>query len=327
MTILNFSDTGVVGILVSVLFGGWGVYLALRRTKYQASLTFVREQTVSLLDDFATRIPNLSVLYKDTPIDKSVVLLSGYLMNDGNIDITPQMTERPLACELPDGWSWLEFKLTGATEELNATGEIKSPQVLELNFGLFRRDEVFSFQALAVLSTDYAKKKPTALAKALRWSHRIASLGAVRTIKLPEEKSKRERWIRKGGFMLLASFYLFFGLSIATDIDTLIKLPYIAYESIENGKTSTVRLTPNQDGTTTVTDLATGKEQRLKLSQYTKGAMLKPIYQERRKPDNIMILFGLFLILMAFPLLYLAFGDDYKRFRFRRVIAVSARET
>lgn len=324
MTILNFSDTtlGVVGILVSGLFGVLGVYLALRRAKYPASLTFVREQTVSLLDDFATRIPNLSVLYKDTPIDKSVVLLSGYLMNDGNIDITPQMTERPLTCELPDGWSWLEFKLTGATEELNAFGEIKSPQVLELNFGLFRRDEVFSFQALAVLSTDYAKKKPTALAKALRWSHRIASLGAVRTIKLPKEKSK---WERYTAMLVAMPVAILLWLSVLSDL--IISPPYIAYESIENGKISTVRLTPNQDGTTTVIDLSTGKKQRLKLSQYTNGAVLKPIYQERRKPDNIMILSGLFL--MAFPAvcLALAFGDDYKRFRFRRVIAVSARGT
>jgi hypothetical protein len=113
----------------------------------------------------------LAVLYKDTPIDESIVLLSGYLVNDGNIDITPQMTERPLSCELPSGCSWLEFKLTGAAEALSATGEIKTPQVLDLQVGLFPRDEAFSFQALALVDVEYAKKKPTALAEALFDGH------------------------------------------------------------------------------------------------------------------------------------------------------------
>lgn len=330
MTTMTLSDTlSVAGILISVLFGVWGIYLSLRRAKYPASLTFVREQTVALLDDFATRIPNLSVLYKDTPVDKSVVLLSGYLVNDGNVDITPQMTERPLSCELPGGCSWLEFKLTGAAEALSATGNIKSPQTLELNFGLFRRDEAFSFQALALVGAEYAKKKPTALAEALRWSHRIAGLGAIKTTTLPEPetKSKKEQWTRKGVLMLMAAFYLFFGLSQATGLGPLGRAPSIAYERSEGGKTSTVRLTPNRDGSTTVTDLATGDERKWNLADYTSGATMKPIYQERREPEKPMVLTGLLTAIMSAFVVYMAFAKDYKRYRLRRVVAVAARET
>lgn len=326
MTTMTLSDTLSV---ISVLFGVFGIYVSLRRAKYSASLTFVREQTVALLDDFATRIPNLSVLYKDTPVDKSVVLLSGYLVNDGNVDITPQMTERPLSCELPSSCSWLEFKLTGAAEALSATGNINSPQTLELNFGLFRRDEAFSFQALALVGAEYAKKKPTALAEALRWSHRIAGLGAIKTTTLPEPetKSKKEQWTRKGVFMVMAAFYLFFGLSLATGLGPLGRAPSIAYERSEGGKTSTVRLTPNRDGTTTVTDLTTGDERKLNLADYTSGATMKPIHQERREPERIMVLTGLLTALLSAFLVYMAFAKDYKRYRLRRVVAVAARET
>ncbi len=330
MTTMTLSDAlSVAGILISVLFGVWGIYLSLRRAKYPASLTFVREQTVALLDDFATRIPNLSVLYKDTPVDKSVVLLSGYLVNDGNVDITPQMTERPLSCELPGSCSWLEFKLTGAAEALSATGNIKSPQTLELNFGLFRRDEAFSFQALALVGAEYAKKKPTALAEALRWSHRIAGLGAIKTTTLPEPetKSKKEQWSRKGVFIAIAAIYLFVGLSQATGLGPVGRAPSIAYERSEGGKTSTVRLTPNRDGTTTVTDLATGDERKLNLADYTSGATMKPIYQEKREPEKIMVLTGLLTALMSAFVVYMAFAKDYKRYRLRRVVAVAARET
>jgi hypothetical protein len=98
------------------------------------------------------------------------------------------------------------------------------------------------------------------------------------------------------------------------------------YECVENGKTSTVRLAPNQDGTTTVIDLATGKKQRLNLSQYTNGATLKPIYKERLEPDIIKISMGIINVLFSFFMIYMAFGNDYKRYRLRRVIAVAAKE-
>lgn len=329
MSIFTFSDAlSIAGILISVLFGAWGIYLSLRRAKYPASLTFVREQTVALLDDFATRIPNLAVLYKGTPIDKSVVLLSGYLVNDGSVDITPQMTERPLRCELPSGCSWLEFKLTGAAEALNATGEIMNPQALELSFGLFRRDEAFSFQALALVSVEYAKRKPTALAEALRWSHRIAGLGAIKTTMIPdpETKSKKARWIRKGIYILMAAFYLFFGLSVVTGIGSLGRVPSIAYERVENGKISTVKLTPNRDGTTTVIDLVTGEKKKISLAEYTNGATMKPIFQERREPEKLMIFMGLLTVIMSVLLMYMAFANDYKRYRLQRMVSAVARE-
>lgn len=103
--------------------------------------------------------------------------------------------------------------------------------------------------------------------------------------------------------------------------------PYIAYECVD-GKTSTVRLVPNIDGTTTVIDLSTGKKQRLNLAQYTNGAVLKPTYQEGHEPYNKINFFtGLFISISLVFMIYLAFSDDYKRYRLRRVIAVSARET
>lgn len=60
-SIMSLSDTlSVIAIAISVLFGVWGI-LAVRRAKYSASLTFVREQSVALLEDFARKIPHLSV--------------------------------------------------------------------------------------------------------------------------------------------------------------------------------------------------------------------------------------------------------------------------
>lgn len=127
--------------------------------------------------------------------------------------------------------------------------------------------------------------------------------------------------------MVVAAFYLLIGLSQVMGLGFFGSAPSLAYERSEGDKTSTVRLTPNQDGTTTVTDLATGEERKLNLADYTSGATMKPIYQVRRDPDKFMVLTGLLTTLASALLVYIAFAKDYKRYRLRRVVAVAARET
>jgi hypothetical protein len=128
-------------------------------------------------------------------------------------------------------------------------------------------------------------------------------------------------------YMAIALFYLFLGLSEATGRGPIGRAPTIAYERSEGGKTTTVRLTPNRDGTTTITDLVTGDERKLNLADYTSGATLKPIYQERREPETITIFNGLLTVLLTVFVFSMVFKKDYKRYRLRRVVAVAARET
>ncbi|MGX7004112.1 hypothetical protein [Caballeronia sp. KNU42] len=323
---MSFSDTlTVAGIVISVLFGFWGIYLVLRRARYPGSLTFVREQSLALLDDFATRIPNLAVLYKDTPISKSVVLLSGYLANDGSVDLTPEMTEKPLTCTLPGSCTWLEFKPTGEAENLKVTGEIVSDRVLELTFGLFRRDEAFSFQALALLDDPHSKIKPAALAEKLHWSHRIASLGDVKTITLPlpDTNSRTQRLSRKAISLVAAAFYVFLGLSQLTGLGPLGRTPSITYVYEHDGKMSNIQLTPNHDGTTTVTDLDTKAERDVLLEEMAKGGRFKPVYQSHHAPQKMTTISGWAMVLMAFFMVFQAFSKDYRRYRVGRLVAAA----
>lgn len=324
---MSLSDTlSIVGLIISALFGVWGIYLALRRAKYPASLTFVREQSVALLDDFAAKLPNLAVLYKDTPINKSVVLISGYLVNDGNVDITPEMTEMPLTCSLPGTCSWLEFKVTSTATALQVHSTLVSSTDVHIGLGLFRRDESFSFQALALLDDEHAKKKPTTFADNLKWSHRIASLGAVKTTQMPEPetKAKRARILRKAFFVLSACFYMFFGFSQVTGLGPLGSIPSISYEFESGGKKTQLGLTPNRDGTTTVLNIKTQEENKVNLVEFSKTGIFVPMRTERREQQKIFVLSGIVTILMAAFLIFMAFAKDYKRYRIRRLVAASS---
>lgn len=327
---MSFSDTlGLVGIAVSVLFGIWGVYLAVRKVKYPASLTFVREQSVALLEDFAKKIPNLSVIYKDIPIDKSVVLLSGYVVNDGSLDITREMTEESLTCCLPADASWLEFKVTTSAPALHVQSIVIDSQNARLDFGLFRRNESFSFQALAVIGEAHAKVKASEFADKVCWKHRIASLGEVKTVQMPPQskRSRRATWVRRIAYCLLCGFYFLMGLSQMTGLGPLGKQPAIIHKITKGNATATVKLVPNRDGTTTVKNLENGKSFDVDLASYAKSTVFLPIHTDKSDSSWGGILIGIITFITGIAFMYQGFSNDYRRRQIRKLVAASVRET
>ena len=327
---MSFSDSlAVISIGLAVAFGIWQIYLALRRAKYPASITFVREQSVAILEDFATKIPNLSVLYKNVPIEKSVVLLSGHVINDGSLDITKEMTEKSLTCYLPEGCVWLEFKVTGTAPALNVESSIVDNNSAALTFGLFRRDESFSFQALVLVGSSNVKRKIKDFANEIQWGHRIASLGKVKTIQMPEQvkQNKIQRLIFKciAGIVMVAIVFL--GISQITGLGPLGKTPSIIYKGVKGGKETIVKITPNKNGSTTVKDLKTGQDTLVDLSSYTNSGTIVPIRTEKRYDFWSSIIFGSIVLVQGLFFLYTVFSDDYKRYRIRKRISVSLPES
>ncbi|UDM18103.1 hypothetical protein [Vogesella sp. XCS3] len=274
------------------------------------------------MDDFATHIPNLSILYKDQTINKNIYLLSGHLVNNGNIDISPEMIERPLCCILPAGCSWLEFKITGTSQSLRAEGFIDDERNLNIEFGLFRRDENFSFQALVLASSDYTQKKPASLTGALLWKHRIKDLDYIGTTTIPEPDTRSPMsWTLKGLLLIAMIINLSMGLSMISGFGPMGALPSIAYERITNNKKTIVTLTPHRDGITTIREIETGNEQRVHLSDYTRSTSLKPIYRENIDEKNPTVLVGIFMTIASIVLFGSTFSSNIKRFRFRKIIA------
>ena len=320
---LTIASIGItfISIVISVVL----VVFALRRRKYPGSIMFIREEPIALLDDFATRLPNLEVSYNNAPIDKNLVLLRGYLLNDGNIDIRPDMTEQPLTVTLPDGCTWLEFTLTGTAENLHAEGKIVSPTILQIAFaGQFRRDEAFSFQALVTVDAEKYAEKPSSLAKELRWSHRIANFGTVKTAIIPIlEMASRSTWFKTVKLLFFIMMNAVLGL-VCIVVLFFAKNPVIDYEYEINNQKTIISLTPEWNGSVTMTDLATGNKQRVDLQKL--ATTLKPIYQKRYTMDGEIILVCLVVFLSGMTLLMLnAMGFRQYRMR-KKLLAAVARK-
>ncbi len=322
---ISISDAlSVIGTLVGI----YGIYLTLRRVRYPASLTFVREQSVALLDDFAMKLPNLTVAYKNAPVDKSVVLISGFLVNDGSVDISVDMVEKPLICKLPEGCSWLEFKITTTAKALHASSTLVNTSEVEIQLGLFRRDESFAFQALALISDEYAQKKLTTFSKDLQWVHRIASLGEIKKILMPEPetKTRTKRIILKSIPVIFSLIYAFLGFSFALGIGPIGHTPSIAYEYKSGEKNQLIRLIANNDKTTTVKYLNTEITEKVELSTLTNAGVFTPVILEKNYVDTDSLITGIAMVLASLVMIYITFINDYKRYKIKRMVSSSTEE-
>jgi hypothetical protein len=174
----------IVGLIATVALGSFSIYLVLRR-RYPGRITFIKESSIGLFDSIVKNLPDLSVLYKDEPVNENLVLLKGILHNTGSIDITEAMIKKALAIKLPEGYRWRAHKIVSSSSEVQADIKKVNPTTLEFEIGLFRCDEHIRFEALAEVpiqqdsSEQRVEDAGVRLTRALIISHRIAETRKV----------------------------------------------------------------------------------------------------------------------------------------------------
>ncbi|MCK4791909.1 MAG: hypothetical protein KAV87_49715, partial [Desulfobacteraceae bacterium] len=178
----------VMGILVSLLFGAWGVYLALKK-RYPGHATFLQETALPLFDTIVKNLPELKVSFRDKPVGEGLVLLKGAILNTGSKDISPDMVAEPITMALPEGHKWITVKLVAHSPKVNCT-VTADEHSLVFNIGLFRCAEYLRFEALAEVPIN-EKEEQTATAdigekmlEVIRTTHRIADTQRVVTAEL-----------------------------------------------------------------------------------------------------------------------------------------------
>lgn len=187
----------VAGILVSLLFGAWGVYLALKR-RYPGQITFLQETSIALFDEIVKNLPELKVLYKDQLVGEGLVLLKGALLNTGSKDITPEMVAENITMSVPECYKWITAKLVAHSPKMQCSIDVK-PQALIFNTGLLRCNEYLRFEALAEVPIkkkdehNHNQDAGERLKKIIKFNHRIADTQKIISDELmPITRGKRQ---------------------------------------------------------------------------------------------------------------------------------------
>jgi len=76
------------------------------RSKRLPEIVLLREQTIALYDEIVKSIPELSVSYKQVPIQNNHVLSKGVLVNTGKKDITEAMITKPITISIGPINNW-----------------------------------------------------------------------------------------------------------------------------------------------------------------------------------------------------------------------------
>ena len=211
---MNYTTTlSLLGIMVSALFGTWGIIIAIRN-RYPGRITYVKEQTIELFDAIGKNLPDLAVMYKNQTIKQNLVLINGAFLNTGKIDISSAMTEVPITLSLPEGFKWITAKVVSTSKEVKASIDIKDENNIILEHSLFRCKEYIRFQALAevpMTTEDENNEKKTKMGNhledALSFSHRIMNTKKIDQRKISEQevyKRRKKLYLRILAFTTIA---------------------------------------------------------------------------------------------------------------------------
>lgn len=181
---MNFDYSfllAITGFIATIYFGIQGLLLAKSRT-YPGELTFIPEQAIGLFDSIVKNFPQISITYDEQNISDQIVLLKGYLLNTGSIDIKEQLVEMELSITLPENFKWVDTKIVDSSEGIAPTTKIQSDNGLAFHLGLFRKDEFLRFEALAEVPSPENKSISSAsqLMNSLKFKHRIADTKEVK---------------------------------------------------------------------------------------------------------------------------------------------------
>ncbi len=319
------TSLGITGIIATVFFGAWAVWVVLKKKKYPGQVTFVEDTYLPLFDAIVKNMPDLKVSFRDQAVGEGLVLLKGALLNTGSKDITPDMIAENVTMSLPVGYNWITVKLVGNSPKVECNIDIDE-RSLVFNMGLFRRSEYLRFEALAEVPIEQSESEDTVedignkLWKAIEVNHRIADTQKVisaNLLPLIPLKSLMKRLLPGvGSLVVLVATLLTFILTNGIPVDLNFKIPTESGDIV-------VRARYALDGTV--------KLKGVESKDYRKTLPVKELFKIKGMvpiivPDKdlkliaILLAFVIFLILLLFSIVY---RDRRKAMRLRKLLGLT----
>lgn len=306
MNIANVETLEIFGVTVAVGTLIWGIYVFRQQSKYPGSLTFILEPPVRLVDDFAQKLSNVNITYKNEPVKRGMMLLNGYLINNGSSDITDQMVEIPLECALPEGCDFLEVSVTATSENLKIDGIINENNRAEFSLGMFRKGESFSFQYLISIDKKLSDQIISEEDNILNWTHRIANVGKIEQTDIQLDTTQEPvwpiaLWLAIGIFATIMSISALYKSNWSFFYEKIISAKFETTE-IASGKKYTHIFQKNGEGTTNKQEVVSIKDEKtqqiidIPISTYISDYKTKTVINKQQQfkwTTTIVLLIGL----------------------------------
>lgn len=147
------SLEGIISIIIAVVFGAIGIpsfIVAISRKKYPKRMEFYVLDLVRIISPFVKQYDSIKLLHEGKET-KNVSFIKGMCVSSGDEDILlePKTHKGGMQVLLPAEYKWLEVHIQARSEGLYVSAEIDTdePNILNISSELFKRDEVFTFDA------------------------------------------------------------------------------------------------------------------------------------------------------------------------------------
>jgi len=318
---------GVLGIVLTIASTVLSIYL-FKRKRYPGSITYIEDQSTGLFNALVKNFSEITITYDSKSISQQLALLKGFLINDGSIDINPNMIEQDLTLELPNGFNWLSVKVVDQSMGNKSIMKIISDNKIEVKLGLFRKNEYIAFEALSEVTVKGQEfDSGNALSENLFFSHRIADTDKVK--KQNPDLKKARFWNSNIWFLLFMSVgmlaFVFWMLTL--------KIREIAYsvDIPENHRAIAVYPDVKNDSLVNLVE-ENGKLYKTVSVKQLNGISIKQLHIGHGRGYNfigkvIITVIVFFFILGALFFIYIVFSNyiDYKKaVRIKRILNLNS---
>ena len=198
---------GVASIIIAIL-----IYYLQKIIRYPGQLKFALVETWKVMSASPGGYKDLSLRYNDYEIEEDLNYVKFILYNTKSYDFSSGNDDNPIRLTLPAGCKWIDAKIVGCSEEVQADIVNKNGIELDLTFKLLRKNEFIELDGLLESNSNIGVRN---MSKNISVRHRIPNVAAVKTATLldPNEyKQARSRLITFGIMLALIFSVLFYAL-------------------------------------------------------------------------------------------------------------------
>lgn len=241
----------ILGIVITFILGVMGIIFTLK-TVNRTSITFVQYRMLSLFRTIVQDMKNISIKYKEDPIDHGLFLYQFALHNDGNLDIDRSVIVDDVCIRFPDDFKILEFSIDQSPIKATINQNENS---LYISWHLFKKNEFLPISVLLHINPENYKEDFSlealksfknvndVLFQKISITTRIKNLSSINKIDSDEYKLKFSKNNRKS--IILTGVILFLAITTIVFSALEFKKSQIGFKYQSNGQNYDVKIDTN----------------------------------------------------------------------------------
>lgn len=300
-------DISLILTIVFGILGLFGIFFGWKAWHRPKISLIAKSSTV--LANLTNSSFEISVKYQEKEVSNNLILISAYLINNGNVDIDIRDVEQPVTIILPGESKWLSFQVRNNKNGMKIAETIWG-NTLELKVGLWKKGEGFNFDALIAFDHEQVLKEKKKLFESFNITSRISGVDKINILDLPEEKkykNKYHKFFSQFGIPVIA-LMMYVGLGGGLYFDSFETTKY-ELKAYENNKELSLKVETDQP------QLLNDKAVILSDKDGFYKLQVKPVKIEKFKEKKILGLATMLMGILAFMIL--SFGQ-IKEFLLRK---------